>query len=256
MTTLHGRRVWVTRPPHQAEGLAAAIETAGGHALRQPLLTIEPPADPDAARRELAAAGDADIAVFTSANAVSGAWELQPDWSPRGRLAAIGDATAEVLRERTDAPVLTPEDPTSEGLLALAPLYDVAGRRIAIVGGEGGRRRLDADLRGRGAEVLRAAVYRRERVAIPRSRLRTLLEEADAIVVTSGEALDHLIAITPEELRPHLRGLQLVVPSARVLQQALDLGFAQPPPLAAGTRTEAVVGALARPGRDGGDGQR
>lgn len=254
MTTLHGRRVWVTRPPHQAEGLAAAIEAAGGHALRQPLLTIEPPADPDAARRELAAAGDADVAVFTSANAVSGAWELRPDWSPRGRLAAIGNATAEALRKRTGAPVSMPADATSEGLLALAPLRDVAGRRVAIVGGEGGRRRLDADLRRRGAEVLRAAVYRRERVTIPRDRLRTLLEEADAIVVTSGEALDHLTAITPGELRPRLRGSQLVVPSARVLQQALDLGFAQPPPLVAAARSEAVVSALARRSRDGGDG--
>lgn len=246
MTSLRGLRVWVTRPAHQAGGLTAAIEAAGGYALRQPLLAIEAPADPDAARRDLAAAGDADITVFTSPNAVAGAWAVSPGWTPRGRPAAIGDATAAALRGRTDTPVLTPEDYSSEGLLALAPLRDVAGRRVAIVGGEGGHRRLDAVLRERGAQVLRAAVYRRGRVTIPRPRLQALLEEADAIVVTSGEALAHLTAITPASLRPRLHGRQLVVPSARVLQQALDLGFTQPPPRSAAMRAEAVVAALAQ----------
>lgn len=246
MTSLNGLRVWVTRPAHQAGGLAAAIEAAGGEALSEPLLTIEPPADRDAARRELAAAGEADIVVFTSANAVAGAWALQPDWTPRGRLAAIGAATAEALRERAGAAVLTPDDYTSEGLLALADLRDVAGRRLAIVGGEGGRRYLDEVLAERGARMVRAAVYRRGRVAIPPPRLRTLLQSADAIVITSGEALEHLTSITPAELRPRLHGRQLVVPSARVLQQALDLGFTQPPPRVAAMCAEAVIAALAQ----------
>lgn len=246
MTALNGLRVWVTRPAHQAGGLAAAIEAAGGTALNEPLLTIEPPSDRDAARRELAEAGEADVVVFTSANAVEGAWALQGDWAPRGRLAAIGAATAEALRERTGADVLTPQDYTSEGLLALAELRNVAGQRVAIVSGEGGRRHLDKVLAERGARIVRAAVYRRARAPIPPSRLRTLLETADAIVVTSGEALDHLASITPDESRPLLRGRQLVVPSARVLQQALDLGFTQPPPRLAAMRAEAVVAALAQ----------
>lgn len=252
MTRLAGLRVWVTRPAHQAEGLATAIEAAGGHALRQPLLAIAPPTDPAAARRELAAAADADVAVFTSANAVAGAWELVPGWRPRGSAAAVGAGTAAALRERLGERVLSPEtDYSSEGLLALDALNDVAGRRVAIVAGEGGRRRLDSVLAERGAEVVRAAVYRRERVAIPRDRLAALLHEADAIVVTSGEALAHLAAITPAALRPRLLGRQLVVPSARVLKQAHDLGFAHPRPRSAAMRADAVVAALAHDDRAG-----
>jgi uroporphyrinogen-III synthase len=246
VTYLAGLRVWITRPVHQAGGLAAAVEAAGGRVLRQPLLAIEPPHDTDAARRDLAVAEAADITVFTSANAVAGAWNLSPGWSPRGRLAAVGGGTAADLHARTRAPVLTPADYSSEGLLALDELTGVADRHVALVGGEGGRRRLDAVLRERGARVTRVAVYRRVRVAIPGPRLQALLEEADAIVITSGEALGHLEAITPVALRPRLHGRQLVVPSARVLKQAHDLGFARPPPRSAAMRAEAVVAALAR----------
>lgn len=252
MTRLAGLRVWVTRPAHQAEGLAAAIEAAGGHALRQPLLAIEPPSDPGAARRDLAAAAAADIAIFTSANAVAGAWDLAPAWAPQGCLAAVGGGTAAALRERTGAAVLTPPaDYSSEGLLELDLLADVAGRSVAIVGGEGGRRRLDAALRERGARLIRVATYRRSRVPVARPRLQALLDEADAIVVTSGDSLSHLHAITPAVLRPRLHNRQLVVPSARVLKQARDLGFAQPPPRSAPMRDEAVVAALAYRTRDG-----
>lgn len=245
MTRLAGLRVWITRPAHQSGGLAAAVEAAGGRVLRQPLLAIEPPRAAAAARRDLAAAENADVVVFTSANAVAGAWELSPEWSPRGRLTAVGGGTAADLHARTHAPVLTPADYSSEGLLALDELADVDRRHVAIVGGEGGRRRLDAALRERGARVTRAAVYRRVPVSIPAPRLRALLEGADAIVITSGEALAHLAAITPAALRPRLHGRQLVVPSARVLKQAHDLGFARPPPRLAAMRAEAVVAALA-----------
>ncbi|PWG73802.1 hypothetical protein DF186_21170, partial [Enterococcus hirae] len=76
------------------------------------------------------------------------------------------------------------------------------------------------------------------------------LQESDAIVLTSGESLAHLADITPAALRPCLLGRSLVVPSARVLKQAHDLGFERPAPRVARMRADAVVDALASQVRD------
>lgn len=217
MSRLDGLRVWVTRPAHQADALCAAIEAAGGHALRQPLLTIEDPADREAARRRLRAAETADDLIFTSRNAVTWAWRLVPGFAPAGRLAAVGRATATALAEAAGREVATPEDDfSSEGLLAMPDFAHPDGRSITVVTGEGGRDAIPRALAERGAAVAEAAVYRRRPARIGRARLEALLAEADAIVITSGEALSHLVAITPEALQPALRARQLVVPSSRV----------------------------------------
>lgn len=226
MNRLSGLRVWVTRPVAQAEALCDAIEAAGGHALRQPLLAIEAPTDPAGSDRGLNSAAGADDLIFTSANAVAGAWRLRPDFRPTGQLAAVGAATAAALRAATGRKVLAPTvDTTSEGLLALSRFDNPAGRRVMIIGGEGGRTTLADTLEQRGAEVGKVAVYRRQPVTPSRPRLQALVAEADVLVITSGEALTHLAAITPAALWPDLRTRQLVVPSERVLKRAQDLGF-------------------------------
>jgi len=244
---LHGLRVLVTRPPAQAEGLCRAIEAAGGHALRQPLLDIEAPSDPELARERLAAASEAGLAIFTSANAVAWAMRLEPDWSPAGRLAAVGRATAEAMAAHDLGPVLVPErDYSSEGLLQRPELAGPIVGRAALITGEGGRRLLADTLRERGAQMIEAAVYRRVRVPVPRHRLSAVLAESDVLVVTSGEALSHLVAITPPALAGSLYARQLVVPSERVLQLARRLGFQRHPLRPDRMDDAALVAALER----------
>ena len=97
---LSGCRVWLTRPAHQAEGWAAALEAAGATVLREPLLTIEPPADIEAARAGLIAAEAADRILATSTNAVDAAWRLKPDFAPQGTLYGVGAASADAQAAR------------------------------------------------------------------------------------------------------------------------------------------------------------
>lgn len=247
MTRLAGLRVWVTRPAHQAENLCMAIEAAGGHSLRQPLLAIEAPESPAQARGELAAVSEADDLIFTSANAVRGAWRLHPDFAPAGRLTAIGRATAAALEAASGRAAAVPEHGyTSEDLLAMPAFAAPAGRRVGVITGEGGRGRIQTVLAERGAAVSVAWVYRRHPVTLDRPRLQALLDESDAIVITSGEALSHLVAMTPEALAPTLHARQLAVPSTRVLQLALDLGFGTTPLLPESMDETAVVDALAQ----------
>lgn len=251
MSPLSGVRVLVTRPAQQAGALCDLIESAGGHCLRQPLFSIEPAADPAALRQAMTRAEDADWLIFTSANAVEQAWAVAPDWRPRGRLAAIGQATAAALRDQScladDREVILPEsDFRSEGLLALPAMQDLDGQRVALVTGEGGRGALAEAILARGGQVERLAVYRRLPCPVASDRMQALLGEADIAVLTSGESVSRLVQLSPPGMDGQLRQLQLVVPSNRVLKMALDFGFEHRPLLPEKVNNESILAVLIR----------
>jgi uroporphyrinogen-III synthase len=222
---LQGLRVWVTRPAHQAETLCQLIEAEGGKAVHLPLLSIQPPQDPAAARALLARAADFDWVVFTSINAVQKGITLAPNgvrWP--SRRVCIGAGTARALEEAGLGKGLAPDSgASSEDVLALPPLQNLRGQRVLIVKGEGGRDLLPRVLGSRGALVEQAEVYRRVPAEIKPRQLEALVSDIDAIVVTSGEALEHLASLASQ--RSALFAAQLVVPSQRVVQMAKDLGF-------------------------------
>lgn len=224
---LAGRRILVTRPAHQADLLCRLIEAEGGKALRLPLLSIVPAPHAGGARRLLEASRGADAWIFTSANAVQHARLLCPEGWP-AQLAAVGAATAAAL-EAGGHPVLTPAaNYSSEGLLELPQFRDVRGQRLLIVTGERGLGVLAPALRGRGATVEVAEVYRRVPLPYDGARIAEAVRACHAVVITSGEALEHLLRLTPEPQRARLLGLKLVVPGARMVEKAAELGFRTP----------------------------
>lgn len=222
---LAGLRVLVTRPTLQADPLCKLIEKAGGEAIRLPLLSIEPIAPTQAARQfELARAFD--WWIFTSANAVLQARAIDAGQWPQG-LAAVGPATAAALESASGAQVLAPlQGASSEALLARPELAALSGKRVLIVTGADGLETLSTELARRGATVVTAAVY--HRVPLPHTPevIESSLKRAKAIVVTSGQALEHLWNLTPETLRGALLKKQLVAPSERVVEMAGKLEFA------------------------------
>lgn len=228
--TLSGRRVLVTRPAHQADNLCRLIEAEGGTPIRLPLLTIEPAASPAEAQRRLAAGHD--LWIFTSVNAVRNALPLAGGRLPP-RLAAIGPATAAALAAAGGAAAATPlAGASSEALLERPELRDVAGQRILIVTGADGLDVLERVLHARGATVERAEVYRRVALPYPPEAVLAALRRTDVVVATSSQALEHLLRLTPEDARKLLLRKPLVVPSARMVEKARDLGFMQPPRVA------------------------
>ncbi|WP_228370234.1 fused uroporphyrinogen-III synthase HemD/membrane protein HemX [Methylococcus capsulatus] len=228
--SLSGMRVLVTRPKEQAEPLCRLIETAGGKAVRFPLLDIEPSAQAEEGAALLRQASDWDWWIFVSVNAVNRARALdvlRPDGAGP-RIAAIGKATADALVDGGIAVDLVPESQAnSEGLLETPPMRDVAGRRILIVRGEGGRETLKERLVERGALVQYAELYRRVPVHTGAEALIEGLRTAglDMLTATSGEAIEHLYRLVPPEDRPRLVETPLVVISERLKNQAGSLGF-------------------------------
>jgi uroporphyrinogen-III synthase len=126
--------------------------------------------------------------------------------------------------------LVAPPPHDSEALLALPQLQDLSGQRILIIRGVGGRELLCETLRARGAAVNYAEVYQRTR---PDSDTRDILAAwaqgaVDVVTVTSGEALQNLVAMLGEPGRGRLLTTPLVVVSGRMVQQALALGFTSP----------------------------
>jgi len=240
---LAGVRVLVTRPAHQAESLCRLIEAEGGTVVRLPLLTIEPATQLAEARKRLA--GSHDLWIFTSANAVRHAQPLVAGPWP-ARLVAVGQATAAAIAIAGHAGAATPlESASSEALLALPELANVRDARILLVTGEGGRDVLERGLSARGAVVERAEVYRRVPLPYPPDAVAAALRRSDVIVITSGESLEQLARLTPEGTRATLLKKALVVPAARVVEKARELGFVQPPRLAEPMSDAALCAACA-----------
>ncbi len=167
----------VTRPRDQAAGLAALIEAAGGRAFLYPAIEIEELPDPASAVRAIGNLEQLDLAIFVSPTAVRKSFELikkmRAAWPASLRAAAVGQGSRDELQRHGIQSVLAPESGAdSEALLVLPELAAVAGKRIVIFRGEGGRELLGDSLAARGAKVEYAACYRRARPRIDVGPLR------------------------------------------------------------------------------------
>lgn len=222
---LAGRGVLVTRAPHQAGELAAAIEQAGGTAVLFPVLEIQG-RDPAILRDNRASLPPADIVVYASPNAVEHGFE--PAGDPQALVAAIGPATADALAARGRPVDIQPAQGfDSEHLLAEPALSDVRGKTVRIVRGERGRELLSSTLRARGARVDYLAAYRRLPARHTADELAALERTWRAggvhvVTVMSVESLDNLLTSLPPYCRDALPATPLVTPSARVIQTAAD----------------------------------
>ena len=227
---LAGRTVLVTRPAPQAAALAQAIETAGGAAFVFPALAIEAmPAD--ALQAPLARLREADLAIFVSPSAAQfgmTAIRAGGGLSPATVVFAVGPGTARALAALGVGPVVTPDGQDSEALLALPQLAEVAGKRVVIVRGAGGRPLLADTLAARGAEVRFLECYRR---VLPRADAAPLLARwqaggIDAVTVTSAETLHNLAALLGEAGAPLLLHTPLFAPHEKIAAAARHFGVA------------------------------
>jgi uroporphyrinogen-III synthase len=225
----------VTRPRDQAAGLAALIEGAGGRALLYPAIEIEAPSDPSAALHAMENLQQFDLAIFVSPTAVQKSFELlkkaRATWPPGLRAAAVGQGSRDELERHGIPGALAPESGAdSEALLAAPELAAVAGKRIVILRGEGGRELLGDTLAARGAKVEYAACYRR---AQPRTDAGPLLAAwaqgaVHAVTVSSTTGLRNLLAMLGAPGRALLGGTPLFVPHRRVAEEARRLGVRSP----------------------------
>jgi uroporphyrinogen-III synthase len=192
-----------------------------------PLLDISPPADPRSLQASLAHLADFDLAIFISPNAVQyGMGSIQQAGGlPAGmRVATVGQGSAKALRDAGVAEIIAPQNGSdSEALLALPPLQNVQGWKVAIFRGDGGRELLGDTLRQRGATVEYLTCYQRSKARQSIDALRNPLP--DAITLSSSEALTHLWEMLDTSAKAQMARVALFVPHARIAALAGQQGW-------------------------------
>lgn len=199
---LFGQRIVLTRAEEQAGESAEQLRRMGADVVAAPTIEIREPSSWAPADAAIAKLETYDWLIFTSRNGVE-RFLARLDASERdlravkGRIAAIGPATAEALaaaRLKTDC---VPEEFVAESLLEALD-SDMTGQNILIARAEVAREILPEGLRSRGASVDVAPVYRT--VVPDASALREALaaKKPDWITFTSSSTVRHFVEMVGE----------------------------------------------------------
>lgn len=199
---LAGKRVLLTRPRRQSEGLWRRLNELGAAVLAQPAIEIGPPADWVPVDSALAHLDDYQWLVFSSSNGVRALLErlqsLRGDLRPvaRVKLAAIGPGTAEELARYQLRADLVPDEYRAEAL-ADALASRASGTRFLLARASRGRDVLAEQLVAAGALVEQVVVYSSTDVAAPDSAVAQALEAGriDWITVTSSAIARSLVRL-------------------------------------------------------------
>ena len=224
--------VLVTRPAAQAGALCAGLQHLGFRTHSQPMLELLPLEVLGSTQKKYIARLDQyQHVIFISGNAVNFGmqWILEA-WPelPAPTWHAIGSATAERLRERGISQVRTSAGMTSESLLADPAFKQVAGHRVLVVKGFGGRVRLRDELLARGAIVDELNCYTRTCPLLEPGELAEKLAQwaLGLVLISSGEGFTNMLSLLRPLESSKLAVLPLIVPSERVAQLARERGFA------------------------------
>ncbi len=209
---LFGRRIAVTRTRRQAGGLADSLRALGADAYELPTIRIEPPADKTPFMEALLEVRTYDWIVFTSPNGVEAFFNAffaaHEDARDLGgaRIAAIGNGTANKVREYRFAVDLIPKEFVAESLLEEFKEMNVEHLNMLLPRAAGAREMLAVELEKLGAIVDDVPVYR----TVPETEdvaggIRRFREEgADMITFTSASTAAHFLALglpLPEGLK-------------------------------------------------------
>jgi uroporphyrinogen III methyltransferase/synthase len=195
---LFGKRVLVTRARPQASALSERLRDLGAEPVEFPAIAIAPPSDWSGLDQAIAQLATYDWVIFTSANGVEAVAErLQA----RGgdlrllegpRLAAIGPATAQVLRAYGLRVDFVPAVYVAEEIVA--GIGDVRGQRLLLPRAAKVRQALAQGLRAKGALVDEVVAYRT--TAASSGNLQAILGNGkiDILTFTSSSTVRNLAA--------------------------------------------------------------
>jgi uroporphyrinogen-III synthase len=227
---LDGLHIVVTRPAGQVAHLAEALADLGAKPVLFPVLEIFDVDDPQALQDIAIRLDEFDLACFVSPNAVEKSLTAilsRRSWPPHLYAATVGRSSELALAKFGVVNVVSPQGRfDSEALLELSELQDMAGKRIVIFRGDGGRELLGDTLKQRGAEVEYVTCYRRDKPDRDPAPLLKLWGDGqlDAVTATSSEGLHNLVDMVGKLGQTWLKKTPLFVPHQRIAGLARALG--------------------------------
>lgn len=215
-----GQTIVVTRTRQQASELSQRLEDLGAAVIEAPTIEIAPPADATALDTALARLHDYDWIVFTSVNGVIETkrkllqFGLDARVFGKAKLAAIGDATAETIRQQLCLTVsLCPESFVAEALAdALIERGEVTGRKYLLLRADIARPILRERLDQAGAaQVHDVAVYEsRAAKSLPPHLVEALANgQVNWVTFTSSSTARNFTALLGGDYKLKLAGVKL-----------------------------------------------
>lgn len=229
--SLSNLSVVITRPAEQAGELAALVHRFGGRAVVFPTIAIAARPCDHRMARQLKNLASADWVIFISTHAVRHGLECAKNAGvslDRTRLVSIGGATTGALRSAGQRVALeSPPPPGSESLLSTSKMRHVAGKRIFIMRGTGGRELLGRTLMQRGAEVEYIECYER---CCPQASIDPVLDaigsDPDTIIVTTSvNGLENLMEMAANQAADSVPDACLLVAGTRQVEEAGRMGW-------------------------------
>jgi len=230
---LRGRRVLICRPEPEASRLARVFEEAGAKVRILPLMAREPLPETPEQRSILQELDNFTHVIAVSPYAARRLLEEADHWWPQLPVGihwyGVGAGTAAELSRHGLRPRRPAEGWTSEALLSLPSLQNLANEKVLLARGEHGREVIRETLEQRGARVTVLPLYRRFRPYYPSETIDEIFNgfRPEVIVALSGETLNNLMTTSPDHLQALYQTL-LVVPAQRVADQAREAGFLNP----------------------------
>lgn len=175
--------VVVTRAEEPNGALSSELRALGLTVLLWPA-TATSPANSQALEQALERVSEFNWIVFASRHAVAAVLSRMPE-QPRGvRIAAVGKATAQVLRQRGWQVDVIPDAAEAGALVTALALEIKAGTRVLYPASSRALPTLSKGLAQLGAEVTQVEAYRTERAALDVAQCRQWIERGSVGVVT------------------------------------------------------------------------
>jgi uroporphyrinogen III methyltransferase/synthase len=204
---LLGRGIVVTRAREQASGLAHMLAELGAEVIQFPTINISPLADYGKVDAVVEKLDGYDWLIFTSVNGVKHFWRRlavrgKDSRALGGRkVAAIGPATADALRDRGIEPDFIPEKYVAEGVAEGLAALGMAGKRVLVPRAREAREVLPDELRRAGAAVDILPVYETLPADARREDVLALLCAGRIHCVTFGSSstVDNFLSLIPAD---------------------------------------------------------
>jgi len=225
--------VLITRPQLKGKVLCQEVLASGNRAIAIPMLAISPITSTSIHDKILGCLKKYQKIILTSDNAVEYGMPMiykhaNPTDTPI-QWFTIGSATALSLKLHGIDSEYCPYNPTSESLLNIMPLKNIKNQQILILKGKDGRKKLEQQLRHRGALVTTVDVYERIKIHYESEQIIKIFlhNNINVIVITSSESLINLRSLLSDAACQQLQlfNITLIVPSNRVAEISRSIGF-------------------------------
>ena len=194
---LFGKKIAVTRAPHQSHKLGELLTEKGAEVLYYPTIDIRPIKPNRRLSRAIDSIQGYSCIIFTSTNAVSLFFETLYGIGMDTRALAgikilpIGQATASLLESKGIIPDYIPDTFTSEGIIEVLKTTEVRAKRFLLPRAEEARDTIVTFIKNQGGTCDVIPIYR---ATLPKN-IAPIDEKPDIITFTSSSTVKNFITL-------------------------------------------------------------